>query len=301
MPATGLDTAASHPRRPVPGTGSGLPSLGTGPAGAQDRPCSPPLPRDWLASLNRHCPGAVRPVPVRRVGSSTTTSTGTAMSTNRATAAGGGGAGPTGRNGGSGARGAARAGAPGAGAGRSRRGGTTGPGCHWAGGGTPGGRGPRGASTGVGRPRDIPERQGVRTRRGERWHPWGWRRWGGMCYRLHLRVWGAGRHLRGWRRDREPPLRVLGERGVEGRERRPWQACACSTSRSPWGRLSLPFPQGTPKISSSQQLTRLCFCDAWSSAESFNVRAVQQGSGVNGGHPVVISPFPGFPCLASPR
>lgn len=78
------------------------------------------------------------------------------MSTNRATAAGGGGAGPTGRNGGSGARGAARAGAAGAGAGRSRGGGGDG---TWV---PRGGGGPRGASTGAGRPRDIPERQGVK-------------------------------------------------------------------------------------------------------------------------------------------
>lgn len=40
------------------------------------------------------------------------------------------------------------------------------------------------------------------------------------------------------------------------------QACACPTGRSPWGRLSLPLPRGTPKTAGSQQLTRLCFCNA---------------------------------------
>lgn len=89
----------------------------------------------------------------------------------------------------------------------------------------------------------------------------------------HLWAWGGDRHLqrhlRGWRRDRDPPSGCWGDvalrcpNAVLGK-----QACACPTSRSPWGRLSLPFPQGTPKIPSSQQLITLCFCDAQSSAET---------------------------------
>lgn len=165
-----------------------------GPSGARYRPSSR-FPVTGSPSRDRHCPGAVRPIPVRRTGSNTTT--GTAMSANGATAAGGG----AGR--GRGAKRPRRS--AGGGAGGRALGLGVGGGTWVPRGGTWGLR-TRGAPTGVGRPRDVPERQGVRM------------------------------HLRGWRRDRDPPGACWGDVGLRcpnavlGKE-----ACACPTGTSPRG------------------------------------------------------------------
>lgn len=113
----------------------------------------------------------------------------------------------------------------------------------------------RGAPTGAGKPREIPERPGVRMHRGERCHPWGWRRregWGAGVLFSPLWVWGAGghrqRHPRGWRRNRRSSPGVGGDVGLRcpnavlGK-----QARACPTSMSPWGRLSYHFHGEPPK------------------------------------------------------
>lgn len=57
--------------------------------------------------------------------------------------------------------------------------------------------------------------------------------------------------------------------GVKVPECGPWQASPCLPYQHvPVGTLILPFPRGTPKISSRQQLTELCFRDPPSSAET---------------------------------
>lgn len=247
MPATGLDTAASHPRRPVPGAGSGLPSLGMG-TGRDTGPALFPAASPGLARL------PPPPLPRRRAPGTGEEGGQQHQHQHRNRhvdeQSNGGGRGRSGADGPQRRQ-------------RSAGGGTGGRGGRW-GWEEPGRRGRRdlgatGREDPVGLP---PEREGpgtyrrgreLRTRRGERWHPWGWRRretWGGMCYRLHLRVWGGGRHLRGWRRDREPPLLVLGERGVEGPERRPRRASLCLPHRQvPVGSLIPAVATGNPQNS----------------------------------------------------
>lgn len=156
MPATGLDTAASHPRRPVPGAGSGLPSLGMG-TGRDTGPALFPAASPGLARL------PPPPLPRRRAPGTGEEGGQQHQHQHRNRhvdeQSNGGGRGRSGADGPQRRQ-------------RSAGGGTGGRGGRW-GWEEPGRRGrrdlgatgrggPRGASTGAGRPRDIPERQGVK-------------------------------------------------------------------------------------------------------------------------------------------
>lgn len=126
-----------------------------------------PLPRDWLAPPRPPQPRRRARVPGRRAGSSISTATGTAMSANGATATGGTVQRPRRGEGRRGRRGREHR----AGSGRGTPG--------WVLREVPGSR----ASVELEAP-GHPREAGLRTHRGERWRPWGWRcreRWREMC------------------------------------------------------------------------------------------------------------------------